>query len=95
MRLDLELVMIVHGQLDVKHQPTYNNNLMIFSIHQKQCKDGVIEYNYEPARARLRVRARAPRARARARAGARACGRARACMGRLVITLYYAILSLF
>ena len=34
-RLDLELVMIVHGQLDMKHQPTYYNNLMIFSIYQE------------------------------------------------------------
>ena len=32
-RLDLELLMIVHGQLDVKHQPIYDNNLMMFSIY--------------------------------------------------------------
>ena len=37
-RLDLELVMIVHGQLDVKHQPTYNHNLMIFSIYQNSAR---------------------------------------------------------
>ena len=37
-RLDLELAMIVHGQLDVKHQPTYDNDLMIFSIYQNSAR---------------------------------------------------------
>ena len=63
-RLDLELVMIVHGQLDVKHQPTYDDNLLNDILYlSKQCKDGVIEYNYEPARAPARPPAHArPRA---------------------------------